>query len=90
MKKNSEAAATSGTSEGKKNTVRSTAEKRVERWTASAKASASTRVGASTPSGIDEVVERGLTEGGIGQHAGVVAEPDEGGGRAGAVRLVVE
>ena len=49
MKKNSEAAATSGTSEGKKNTVRSTAEKRVERWTASAKASASTRVGTSTP-----------------------------------------
>jgi len=49
MKKNSEAAATSGTKEGKKNTVRRTAEKRVERWTASAKVSASTRVGTSTP-----------------------------------------
>ena len=49
MKKNSEAAATSGTSDGKKNTVRRIAENRVERCTASAKASASANVGSRVP-----------------------------------------
>ncbi len=49
MKKNSDAAATSGTKEGKKSTVRRTALKRVERWTASAKAKARMSVGISVP-----------------------------------------